>query len=231
VPQTVLCGEQESLFAEFGRLGLRRRIQLAGRVDLRFSDLGRWSLLVELKLDSPLGDDQRKRYLATEEPLVAVVRNAGPVNEWRRPTGNWLGAVSWFELKPALEALPLRGRAKLTWQEFLKVMEDAGDFAAQKPRSQEPQRDAELLKELRPAMVEALSSAISRRYPQEGSFVSSLSPGEVEKGNYEQNYGIEAPRFKIRDREGERSYSNLPSRQQHFTTRHNTLGSAQEKRT
>lgn len=107
-----------------------------GRVDLRF-DGEDFTLLIENKLHSGFGPEQLERYREALQllpadrraALVAVTRDVPSIGELTPGTQNWLGAVRWSKLLPALRQLPITDPdAARDWHLLLDILDVQGDL-------------------------------------------------------------------------------------------------------
>lgn len=170
VPPDVACLEQQQLFADVGRIRLRRRKRSVGWVDLDFANpSGSWRLAVELKIDSDFQPRQLPGYLASGRPVIAVVRNPDH-DRFDVDVPGWIGAVAWSHLLPRLRALPVRPpELRAQWQIFLDVAEASGDFDVRKPSaSTEAAANRALLAPLRGQVLERFQRLLDEAYGADG---------------------------------------------------------------
>jgi hypothetical protein len=145
-----------------------------GRIDLRFDDAARdFTLLAELKLHSPYGDDQVDRYKAALDDLpldrrsglVAVTRNVPGVGEPKPGTRGWLGSLRWTDIYDGLLALPIRdAELRSQWRLLLGVIDEQGDFG---------------VKELSREEIEAWAAYVATREKLE-RLIEDLAPKGLE---------------------------------------------------
>lgn len=169
LPSSVACTEQAHLFADLSRAMLRRRTQAVGAVDLLFAGDSGWKLLIELKINSGFGPSQRERYLAARQPLVAIVRDVQtvpPIEDERHDQANWLGAISWDSLLPALLDLPIEPAAdRAQWLTLVGIMRGDGDFELRRPRiPEDAKRSAVVLGNVLEDALLALRESIIDEY-------------------------------------------------------------------
>lgn len=135
VPERLRCRREASLKSVSG--------PSHGRVDLRFDDLDRtFTLLAELKLHSPYGHDQVRRYseALAELPqdgrrrgLLAITRNVPGVGEPGADEPTWLGSLRWAAIYETLLRLPVADPdLQVQWRLFLEVVNEQGDFGVRK---------------------------------------------------------------------------------------------------
>lgn len=108
---------------------------MLGRVDLFFAAKG-FRLICELKIDSGYQPDQIRRYLASGDYVVSVVRAPGKASLTKDIQGSerWLGEVAWSQIDRGLQSLPLGRRDKQQWLDLLAALHADGDFDAEKAR-------------------------------------------------------------------------------------------------
>jgi hypothetical protein len=179
-PAGVVCAEQEDLFASAGRLGVRRRVERLGAVDLTFTEpAGTWRLLVELKIDSAFGRDRKgreqlERYQQTQEPLLAVVRDATTVRDPDPAGPGWLGAITWAHVLPDLYDLPVTpATLQQQWHALLDVTADRGDFTpGRRGQSAEAKANAEILEAIRDDLLHELQDRLRDHYKRDGRLLA-----------------------------------------------------------
>lgn len=161
VPRKVFCRDQQQLVAaDTGAL--------VGRGDLSFFGRKGWTLLVELKLYSDPEKTQLVRYLATGNLVLVVTSRPDEIDSSLEKWDNWVGVISWEQFEPALKALPVRGRGRGTWMDWLRVMKDDGDFEPYASHQGRRKRDQEMLETVQQDVLEDFKKAIARRYPGVG---------------------------------------------------------------
>lgn len=151
------------LLGRVSRGRLHRGSRSLGRVDLDFRDGAGWRLIVELKIDSGLGEAQLERY-AEEAPVALVSRDPG---RFEIPDGvsNWVGAVAWSEILGSLPDLPVTDRKlREDWRSFLDVVEEDGDFSENKVLRREVLEARNTLSGAAPEVLDGLRAVLRRAY-------------------------------------------------------------------
>ena len=78
------------------------------------------------------------RYLNGRPPayVVSIVRkaNAARLDRKVRDHKRWLGEVTWTGIEGDLKGLPLEGKNRQHWLDFLAVLETDGDFDQVRPK-------------------------------------------------------------------------------------------------
>lgn len=181
VPQgRITCLDERVLETRLSRRRLLKRAMAAGRVDLDFKGKDGWRLVVELKIDSALGEPQLAKYMEREIPVAAVVRNPSRVSV-TTDREYWVGAASWAALSGALWNLSLPDPTRSHWRSLLDVLEADGDFAETKPKVQpEAAAAVTFLSDLAPRVAEHLGAELGRTYGEGAAIAAArLTAGKV----------------------------------------------------